>query len=136
MTEFMIAAGWDADPGDLNPLSDAALRIKPPRQERIEPGRRTTLMDSSVAINGGWQTAIIFDEYITTARWADLLTSCGLASAESAQVTVLAFDRDRVWGYWNAIITRPVQLPAFYNGRFQGKVVFPLSLIEYLGAPA
>jgi hypothetical protein len=136
MTEFMIAAGWDADPGDLDPLSDATLDILPPRQENIEPGRRTTLMDGSVAIDGGYQTAVIFDEYITTARWTDLLATCGLTAAESARVTVLALDRDRAWGYWNAVIARPVQPPAFYNGRFQGKVIFPLSLIEYLGAPA
>lgn len=130
MTTYQIAAGWDNYAAvDVASLADGYREGYTPR---VTPGRVLIGMDGLAVADGCFETSWVWADYLRGPKFAALLTKLGLASAESAKVTICTLGRTREWEWWNAIIYRPD--PVYKSGRFD-ETVFPIKLVEELVGP-
>jgi len=93
------ATGWD----NAGALADLSVQ---PRVYLPEPGRRRRAGDGLTYIDGALVQRMTYG-YLTKANYTTTLTEMGVASAESAKMTVRTLGRDGTEANWNAIITRP-----------------------------
>lgn len=118
-----IAAGWN----NAGALADVTIQ---PRCTTPTYGRVRRAHDGSLKADGYLRQVWAYG-FLTTAQYTTLLTEFGLASAESAEVTVKTADRERDTTNWNAIISRPENDLEQYAGRLLD-VRFDLILVEAL----
>jgi hypothetical protein len=119
---YQIAIGENNEAG----LTEVAVQ---PHGTTPEPGRRQRGGDGLIQRDGHLVQEWRFG-FATKAQYTAFLAAAGLSTAESAKVTVNTTDRERDFGHWNAIISRPSPEPEFYSRHLEH--AFELILKEAL----